>query len=233
MEILNKLGSLNTHRKHIYGSHSFLETQDLINLSQPLFTLRKKNTLAHQGKPFQGLYVVQCGTLKQIIQHENKKELISHFFLPGDIIGLDAIGEGNYCGTISTIETSGLYHIPFRTIDELPISHSSHMQLLRCLSRAIYLEHSRMWQMISQPSDVRLACFFIMMSCKFSALGYSPHCFRLAMSRKEIADYLCMAIETLSRLVSRFQQQGILSAHGHEYCLLNPTALAAIAERKK
>ncbi|WP_422821829.1 helix-turn-helix domain-containing protein [Vreelandella lionensis] len=53
------------------------------------------------------------------------------------------------------------------------------------------------------------------------------------MSRKEIADYLCMAIETLSRLVSRFQQQGILSAHGHEYCLLNPTALAAIAERKK
>ena len=107
------------------------------------------------------------------------------------------------------------------------------MQLLRCLIRAIYLEHSRMWQMISQPSDVRLACFFIMMSCKFSALGYSPHCFRLAMSRKEIADYLCMAIETLSRLVSRFQQQGILSAHGHEYCLLNPTALAAIAERKK
>ncbi|WP_422822684.1 helix-turn-helix domain-containing protein [Vreelandella maris] len=90
-----------------------------------------------------------------------------------------------------------------------------------------------MWQMISQPSDVRLACFFITISCKFSAQGYSPYCFKLAMSRKEIADYLCMANETLSRLVSCFQQRGILSAHGHEYCLLNPTELADIAERNK
>ncbi|WP_207953560.1 hypothetical protein, partial [Vreelandella lionensis] len=92
--------------------------------------------------------------------------------------------EEPYCGTISTIETSGLYHIPFRTIDELPISHSSHMQLLRCLSRAIYLEHSRMWQMISQPSDVRLACFFIMMSCKFSAFRVFPPLFQVGYVTK-------------------------------------------------
>lgn len=188
--------------------------------------------MAYQGRPFQGLYIVQCGTLKQIIQYNDTRELLSQFFLPGDIIGLDAIGEERYCGTITAIETSGLYHIPFKTLDELPISHSSHMQLLRCLSRAMYFELSRMWQIISQPADARLACFFMAMSFKFSTLGYSPYCFRLSMSRKEIADYLCMAIETLSRLVSRFQQQGIIYAHGHEYCLLNPEKLAVIAERK-
>ncbi|CAM0555973.1 hypothetical protein EHLJMEHL_01062 [Vreelandella titanicae] len=232
MDVLNRPGNSNAQPQKIYGLQSLVEAQDLISLSQPLFTLHKKCALAHQGKPFQGLYIVQCGTLKQTIQHKDTKELLSHFFLPGDIIGLDAIGEGNYCGTITAIETSGLYHIPFKTLDELPISHSSHMQLLRCLSRAMYLDLSRMWQIISQPADVRLACFFIAMSCKFSSRGYSPYCFRLAMSRKEIADYLCMAIETLSRLVSRFQQQGIISAHGHEYCLLNLEKLAFIAERK-
>ncbi|WP_404377606.1 cyclic nucleotide-binding domain-containing protein [Vreelandella aquamarina] len=202
MELRNRLGILNTQQKQIYGSHSLLESQDFISLAKPLFTLQKKSTLVHQEKPFQGLYVVRCGALKQVIQHNNKKEMLSNFFLPGDIIGLDAIGERHYCGATTAIETSGLLHIPFNLIEELPISHSSHMQLLRCLSRAIYLENSRIWQMISQPSDVRLACFFIMMSCKFSAQGYSPYCFRLAMSRKEIADYLCMAIETLTPSVS-------------------------------
>lgn len=232
MEMQNSLEYLNVQRTKNSLDKLIFEAQDFINLSLPLFTLRKKCTLAYQEKPFQGLYIVKCGTLKQIIQYDETNELLSHFFLPGDLIGLDAIGEERYCGTITTIETSGLYHIPFKTLDELPISHTSHMQLLRCFSRIIYLDLSHMRQIISQPAVVRLACFFITMSCKFSARGYSPYYFRLAMSRKEIADYLCMAIETLSRLVSRFQQQGILSAHGHEYCLLNSKKLVAIAERK-
>lgn len=232
MEVRSSLGNLNAHRKQPFYTNSLLAPQDLINLSQPLLTLRKNNTLAYQGKQFQSLYIVQCGTLKQTIRYNDKTEQLSQFFFPGDIIGLDAIGEGNYCGTITAIETSGLYHIPFRLIEESPISHSIHIQLLRCLSRAMCFEHSHMWQMISQPSDVRLACFFITISCKFSAQGYSPYCFKLAMSRKEIADYLSMANETLSRLVSRFQQQGILSAHGHEYCILSSIDLAAIAKRK-
>ncbi|WP_386083062.1 helix-turn-helix domain-containing protein [Vreelandella sp. F11] len=215
------------------GHSSLLIVQELKKLSQSILTLRRKKTLLYQGDPFQGLYIVQCGMLKQTLQCKSDNEQLTHFFLPDEIIGLDAIGEGFYAGTIIAIETSGLLHIPFRRIEEFPNLQTSHMQLLRCLSQAMSIEHSRMWQMISQPADVRLAIFFAAMSRNFFARGYSPYSFRLAMSRQEMADYLCMAVETLSRLISRFQQQEILTARGHEYCIVNPDALASIAAKRK
>lgn len=69
------------------------------------------------------------------------------------------------------------------------------------------------------------------MSSKFREQGYSPNSFRLPMSRQEIANYLCMASETVSRIVSRFENEGLLSANGHEYFILNPEGLARIAEK--
>lgn len=208
-----------------------LVIQELINLSQPLFTLRKKNILVRQGATFKGLYIVHCGMLKQTLERKCEIDLLTHFFLPGDIIGLDAIGDSSYSGTVSAIETSGLLHIPFKHIEEIPCTQKSHMQLLRCLSRAMHQEHSRMRQIINQPSDVRLAHFFIAMSHNFHTRGYSPYFFRLAMSRQEIAHYLCMSSETVSRLIKRFKDEQLLSASGHEYYILNPEGLTRVADR--
>ncbi len=233
MEMSTGLDKPYVEQEVTYSYSSLLIVQELKNLSQSILTLRRKNTLLYQGDPFQGLYIVQCGMLKQTFQLKKKDEHLTHFYLPGDIIGLDSIGEGVYSGTVKAIETSGLLHISFRRTEELPNLQTSHMQLLRCLSRAMSLEHSRMWQMINQPADVRLAYFFTAMSSNFLARGYSPYSFRLAMSRHEIADYLCMAVETLSRLISRFQQQKILTTRGHEYHIVNPDALASIAAKRK
>ncbi|SBR51574.1 MULTISPECIES: helix-turn-helix domain-containing protein [unclassified Halomonas] len=230
---MDALSPSNRKKENAYYHSGTSIIEDLNNLTQPSFILNKRNILIHQGRPFQGLYVVHCGTLKQLDYRKKGEETLTHFFLPGDIIGLDAIEDGFYSGSVTAIETSGLLPIPFSCIEELLNTHSQHIRLLRCLSKAIRYAHTRMWQIVNQPSDARLAFFVIDMSCHFQARGYSPYCFRLAMSRREIAAYLCMALETLSRLISRFQQQGILSARGHEYCILNPEGLAAIAERLK
>lgn len=212
---------------------SFTEVESLSSLSRPLFTLRKKSTLVNQGDPFQGLYIVHSGMLKQNHQYRHEEELLTHLYLPKDVIGLDAMGDGKYTGTVSTIETSGLCLIPFRRIDDFPTTDAIHMQLLRCLSKTMCYSHARLWQILSQPSDVRVACFFMTMSYKFRDLGYSSNSFRLPMSRQEIAHYLCMASETVSRIISRFQHQGLLAASGHEYCILNPEGLISIAEHTK
>lgn len=212
---------------------SLSEVEALSILSQPLFTLRKKSTLVSQGDAFQGLYIVHSGMLKQNHQYRYEEDLLTHLYLPRDVIGLDAIGDGKYTGTVSTIETSGLCLIPFRRIDDFPTTDAIHMQLLRCLSKTMRYGHARLWQILNQPSDVRVACFFVSMSYKFRDLGCSPNSFRLPMSRQEIANYLCMASETVSRIISRFQHQGLLTAHGHEYCILNLEGLVSIAEQSK
>lgn len=168
--------------------------------------------------------------LKQSYQRRYD-ELITHFFLPGDVIGLDAIGYRCYAGTVATVETSGLRLIPFRCIEDLSSPEARLKELICCLSEAMHDEHTRLWQILNQPSDVKVAGFFITMSYKFRNQGCSPHSFRLPMSRQEIANYLCMASETACRIIKRFQKQGLLSARGHEYCILDPEGLTSIAEQ--
>ncbi|MFJ5537262.1 helix-turn-helix domain-containing protein [Vreelandella titanicae] len=207
--------------------------QGLNKKSQALFTLRKKIILTKQNSPFKGLYIPLSGILKQTHQLKAGDELLTHFFLPGDIIGLDAMGEESYFGTVTAIETSCLLHIPFIHIEDLSISRTIHIQLLNCLSRAIHNEHKKAWQMNNHPPDIRLASFLINISLHFRNRGFSPHCFRLGMSRNEIAQYLGMASETLSRLISRFKQEGVLSVISHVFCILNTESLAAIAEQRR
>ncbi|AYF35039.1 Crp/Fnr family transcriptional regulator [Vreelandella alkaliphila] len=221
-----------SHNKITAASPSFSELKALLAFSQPLFTLRKKTTLITDGEKFKGLYLVHSGLLKQSqLKKTSENEIITHFFFPGDLIGLDSIFENHYSGSIASIETCGLSLIKFHDIANLPITKESHIQLLRILSKSMRIEHTRLWRTLSQSSDSRLAYFFITMSSKFREQGYSPNSFRLPMSRQDIANYLCMASETVSRIVSRFENEGLLEANGHEYLILNPRGLADIAEK--
>ncbi|WP_167470105.1 Crp/Fnr family transcriptional regulator [Vreelandella andesensis] len=225
---------LKNKKTEIFTSTKINEIKSLRDLSQPLFTLRKKTLLITERDKFNGLYLVHSGLLKQShIRKPGESEIITHFFLPGDIIGLDSICEHHYCGPVTSIETSSLSLIKFRNIDEYLIAQENHNKLLRVLSRSIRTEHARLWRTLSQPSDARLAYFLITMSNKFSELGYSPNAFRLAMSRQEIANYLCMASETVSRIISRFENEGLLSANRHDYFILDPIGLATIAKKNR
>lgn len=212
---------------------SLSEVEALSLLSQPLFTLRKKSILVNQGDPFQGLYIVHCGMLKQTHQHKDGAKLLTHFYLPKDVIGLDAIGDRTYTGTVTTIETSGLCLIPFSQIEDFPTTDAIHMQLLRCLSNAVHYDHTRLRKILSQPSEARVASFLLTISYKYRELGYSSNFLRLPMSKQEIANYLCMAPETVSRIISHLQHRGLLSVSGHEYCIVNQEGMARISEHIK
>ena len=211
----------------------FTETDALRDVCRSLPALRRKQVLVKQGENFHGLYIVRCGMLKQSHRDSSGDEHITHFFLPNDVIGLDAIEDRRYIGKVTALETVGLVQIAFARLEEFPGSHENHLQLLCCLSRAMQRERTRMRHMMSQASDVRLARFFLTMSNSFQAQGFSPYQFRLPMTRCDIANYLCMAFETTSRLISRFQQSGVLTAQGHEYCIKDYDALIDIAEYVK
>ncbi|SFH43266.1 helix-turn-helix domain-containing protein [Modicisalibacter xianhensis] len=211
----------------------FTETDALRDACRSLPALRRKQVLVKQDENFHGLYIVRCGMLKQSHRDKSGDEQITHFFLPDDVIGLDAIEDKRYLGKVTALETVGLIQIPFARLEEFPGAQENHLQLLCYLSRAMQRERTRMRHMMSQASDVRLARFFLTMSNSFKAQGFSPYQFRLPMTRCDIANYLCMAFETTSRLISRFQQSGVLTAHGHDYCIKDYDALINIAEPEK
>jgi len=80
-----------------------------------------------------------------------------------------------------------------------------------------------------KTADERIATFLINLSARFSARGFSANQFRLPMSRNEIDNYLGLAVETVSRVFTRFQQNGLLEAEGKEVCILDSIGLCALA----
>ena len=78
-------------------------------------------------------------------------------------------------------------------------------------------------------ADERLAAFLLGIADRFAARGYSSRVFRLAMSRTDIANYLRLAPETVSRVLRRLQRERLIRVAGREVELLDRAALAALA----
>jgi CRP/FNR family transcriptional regulator len=78
-------------------------------------------------------------------------------------------------------------------------------------------------------ADQRMAAFLVGLSRRLAARGFSANRFQLTMARTDIANYLRLAPETVSRVLKRFQTDGLLSVDRRELELTNPDALEALA----
>jgi CRP/FNR family transcriptional regulator len=83
-------------------------------------------------------------------------------------------------------------------------------QMLRIMSRELNSDGELLTLLGKKSADERLAALLISLSMRFQERGFSPREFHLSMSRNDIGNYLGLAIETVSRLFSRFQQQGLI-----------------------
>ena len=77
----------------------------------------------------------------------------------------------------------------------------------------------------SMRAEERLAAFLLNLSERYRARGYSSTEFVLRMTREEIGSYLGLKLETVSRLFSRFQDEGMIQVQGRAIKLLDPAAL--------
>jgi CRP/FNR family transcriptional regulator len=78
-------------------------------------------------------------------------------------------------------------------------------------------------------ADQRLAAFLLSLSRRHEARGFSATRFHLAMSRTDMANYLRLAAETVSRVLRRFQDEGIVNVDRRELEIRDPARLHALA----
>ena len=81
---------------------------------------------------------------------------------------------------------------------------------MRLMSREIRDDQQMMLLLSKKTADERIATFLVNLSARFRARGFSANQFRLAMSRNEIGNHLGLAVETVSRVFTRFQPNGLL-----------------------
>ena len=173
------------------------------------------------GDEFRALYAIRSGSVKTYTITEDGAEQITGFHLPGELIGLDAINFSQHpCGA-KALETTSVCDIPFYRLEELSVLVPGlGRQLLRIMSREIHAEGELLTLLGKKSAEERLAALLLSLSIRFQQRGFSPWEFHLNMSRNDIANYLGLAVETVSRLFSRFQSQGLIEVVQHKYIRL-------------
>ena len=210
-----------------------LDMQDLdaldniVKRSRPM---KKGDFLFRQGDTFASVYAVRSGSLKTFSVTDCGQEQITGFHLPSEFVGLSGMDTELYPVSAIALETTSICEIPFDRLDELSASLPQlRRQLMRIMSREIRDDQQMMMLLSKKTADERIATFLVNLSARFRARGYSPQQFRLAMSRNEIGNYLGLAVETVSRVFTRFQQSGLLAAEGKEINLINLIEICALA----
>jgi CRP/FNR family transcriptional regulator, anaerobic regulatory protein len=193
--------------------------------------LKKGESLFRQGSDFSSVFAVRSGSLKQITTEGSGDDQVTNFYLPSELVGLDGIDEKLYPGSVIALETTTVCEIPFDRLDDLSEQLPElRGQLYRSMSKELRDDRKMMRLLSRKTADQRLASFFINLSDRFRRRGYSPYSFRLSMSRADIGNYLGLAVETVSRILGRFQQQGLVDVSGREVNILNLESLIIQAQ---
>ena len=191
--------------------------------------LRRGEYLFRPGDPFVYVYAVRSGSIKTYIPVRDGADQVTGFHLPGELLGLDAIHtERHQCGA-NALETTGVCELPLNRMEELGSAVTNlQRRMLRIMSRQILHDQTLQVLLCKRSAEERLAALLLSLSNRYKRRGFSATDFHLSMSRQEIASYLGLAEETVSRLFGRLQEQGLIEVLRKRVHLLNLRRLTSM-----
>lgn len=180
----------------------------------------------HAGSNFHYLYAVRSGFVKLETLNEDGREQVTGFYMMGEILGFDGIATDQHMCTAVALEDSELCVIPFDRIEHVgeEMEHLHH-HFYMLMSREIVRDHTMMMLLSGMHGDARIAAFILNLSQRFHERGFSSYDLVLRMKREDIGSYLGMKIETVSRILSKFRDQGLLEVHQKHVRILDMNGL--------
>jgi len=180
------------------------------------------------GDPFRALFAVRSGTVKTRLFDKEGREHVLGFYLPGEVIGLNAIYPERFPCDAVALDTADFCRFSFPAMSALAARVPAvQKHLFRLLSKEL---GSASLLAGDHSADERVAAFLMDLSARYAARGFPANRFHLSMSRGDIANYLRLASETVSRVLSRFRTQRLIRIEGRELDLLDPPGLLRLGQ---
>lgn len=202
--------------------------RDLHVLVEHIGPFREGEHIFREGDDFNAIAGIRAGTVKTYVTDLAGREQVQGFFLPGEVIGLNAISRSRYPCNAVALDTVLLCRFSFPRIATL----ATRMPLLQQHLFRLLSEDIGKAALLAGDftAEERMAAFLIVLSRRYSARGLSPRDMRLTMARTDIANYLRLAAETVSRILKRFQENGLIRVERRNVELLDPGRLQEIAQ---
>ena len=192
--------------------------------------VRRGTHIFRMGDAFDTLYAVRSGAVKTYRLTEDGEQQVTGFYLPGDVFGLDSVEAESYASNAVALDTTYICAFPYDRLKSLCRSSIDvNDRLSGRLSERIR-EGERTFMVLGHKSaDERMAWFLMELSEKQARLGLSPHELTLVMPRTDISSYLMLAVETVSRVLTRLQAAGVINVSRNRVVVDDPAELARLA----
>jgi CRP/FNR family transcriptional regulator, anaerobic regulatory protein len=198
-----------------------LHIQDLKKINEQIVhrhSVKEGNYLFRNGTPLSMLSVIKSGFLKISTSDESGRSQITGISMTGEIIGLDAFDTGKHQCEAIALEDSQLCRIGIRDFqkltNEIPaLLKHFHQAMGKEIARSIEI----MRLLAGKCAEARIAAFLLNISNRRIAYGYSGREFRLPIKREEIGNHLSLKVETVSRVLSRFNDDELIETGRNRY----------------
>lgn len=209
-----------------------LETEHLSRLNTLVdehLKIKKGDVFIHPGDPFKYFYAVKEGALKSYVLDYEGREQIWGIYLIGELFGFEGVDSFLLPYYVQALEDTVICAIPYdllmQFIQEVP---TLQRQVLKLMSQRFVMD---LGLPRNNSSLQRLASFLLTLSSRFQRQGLSATDLSLPLSRQEIANYLGLTLETVSRLFSRFKRDNILRVDGKQITIMSLRELQKLAAK--
>jgi CRP/FNR family transcriptional regulator, anaerobic regulatory protein len=191
--------------------------------------LHKNDFLYRDGDNSRAIYAVRSGCVKTMTESANGDEQIVGFHLPGELLGLDGFADGVHTCNALALETSSVCELPLNQLEDLcHVLPGLQKQMRRIMGKEVNSDHKLLLLLGKMTAEERLASFLLSLSSRMEERHWKDSEFNLSMPRQDIANYLGMAVETVSRLFATFQNEKIIDVDRRHITILDMQRLKAI-----
>lgn len=206
------------------------ELQQLDEIVKRKRPVEAEGRLFRQGDVMDAVYVAREGAFKTVVVDEDGNEQVIGFHLPGELIGLDALGTGVHRCEAVALSRAHVCEVPF---DELATIAARvpglQRQLMRVIGQSLGRDQDHREMLVRRQANERIALFLHGLVERLRIIGEPGDHIRLPMSRDDIARFLGLALETVSRGFTRLQNDGVISARGRRIEILRMDELERLA----
>lgn len=193
-------------------------------------TLQRGEFIYHEGDNFRGILAIKSGSAKLVSCDQHGNEHILNILLPGELLGFDGLSNEKHSCAAIALETTSFCLLPADSLDDLFHHIPSLTRELFRHSGEKMVEDKNQLILSKRPAEERLAYFLISLSDRLKRRGFSASEFKLSLSRQEIGNHLGLALETVSRLLKKFQDDALIQVQNRFITITDIQALRHLLE---
>ena len=192
--------------------------------------VKKGEALHRAGDVFCNVYAVRTGSFKKLALLPDGRQQVTGFFVVGEPMGLDGIATGHYPSEAIALEDSSVCVMPFDLLELLSREIKEvQRHVYRMLSAELARQSGFSVLLGTMTADERVASFVLDLSRRWQVRACSEVEFVLRMTRDETGSFLGLKLETVSRVLSRFKRQGLITVNGKDIRILDFAGLNKVA----